>query len=307
MLAMAAGAVGGETSNGGFGAPAAGPDGGLAIRDPRSSLLGGSGPSSRRIRGADGGCGGPRSALGPVGAITGARDGSSERGFSILSRVCSGAASDDDLSGGPGMGAVTDPNAGTCGADGGGERLTVGGRSLGASGRGRGDSHRSGSRRFSGIDGFRMGPGGGRSGSRSPIGGPGGIDGGGIGAVFVSRGSVPGIRVSGPVTRASIPVRGRSIFRWSPGRSRSSRSKRRSSSSRRSNLSRRSKSRRSKLRSRSRSRSRSRIRSRSIKRSRSRSRSHLPSRERLRRRKESRSSRYEPRPRPRPRMVPPRG
>ena len=181
LLAIAAGAVGGETSKGGFGAPAAGPDGGLAIRDARSGLLGDSGASSRLRRGAGGGCGGARSALGPVGAITGARDGGSGRGFSAFSRVGSGAAtSEDDFSGSPGMGAVSDPNAGTCGADGGGDRLTGGGKSLVVSGRGRGDSHRSESRRFSDIDGFRIGPWGGRSGSLSPIAGPGGIDGGGM-------------------------------------------------------------------------------------------------------------------------------
>lgn len=154
LAAIAAGAVGGDRSDVDFGPLPGGPCG-FGTRGEMSNLAGGSGASSRRTRCARGVCGGPRSALGPVGGCTDGREGGSLRSFSALSTEPVDVVSPRGLSaGGPGMGTVTEPNAGTCGADGGGERLT-GGMSLGGSGRGGRDSGRSASRRGSAADGLR--------------------------------------------------------------------------------------------------------------------------------------------------------
>lgn len=128
--------VGGEMSNGCLVVLDAGPAGRFEIRDARSDLPWGSGPSSRRSRGSDGGSrGSSRSAFGPVGGCTGTSGGDSGRCFSAL--IEGGPASTGSgagFCGNPGMSAVTDPNGGTCGADGGGELLAGGRKSL-ASGR----------------------------------------------------------------------------------------------------------------------------------------------------------------------------
>ena len=124
LLAMAAGAVGGERSGVCFCPVAEGAVVAFGARGAVSGLPNVSMPSSRFTRGSCGCCGccdccdccgGPRSAFGPVGGCTGAREGSL-RSFSNLT----GDVPNELVSAGgfsvasPGARALTEPNAGTC-------------------------------------------------------------------------------------------------------------------------------------------------------------------------------------------------
>lgn len=108
--------------------------------------------SSRRIRNSNGGCEGPpaRSAFGPVGGCIGGRDSAGSALVGDVDDPVGGAAVFSSCGGfsrgwAAGVCAVTEPNAGTCGAAGGGEERFAGVvvASLGASGRGGRDSGRS--------------------------------------------------------------------------------------------------------------------------------------------------------------------
>ena len=169
---MAAGAVGGDRSGVDLGPAVVGAAVGGDIGPRVSTLVGGSVASSRRIRNSNGGCEGPaRSAFGPVGGCIGGRaaagsavvvvgDVGGPDGGALLSFGCDFSEAWAETC------AVTEPNAGTCGADGGGEERFTGvvvAASLGGSGRGGRDSGRSVevvvvevvvvvSRRVSGID-----------------------------------------------------------------------------------------------------------------------------------------------------------
>lgn len=180
---IAAGAVGGDRSGVDLGPAVVVGAAVCGDRGPRVSPLvgGGSVASSRRIRNSNGGCKEPpaRSAFGPVGGCIGGRVSAGSPVVGDVDDPVGGAALlslGDCFSRGWAAGAcaVTEPNAGTCGADGGGEERFAGVAvaSLGGSGRGGRDSGRSEvvvvgavvvvavvvSRRVSGReDGFRAG------------------------------------------------------------------------------------------------------------------------------------------------------